>query len=165
MANETIFQHFIFREFILPFLLMFALIFAVLEKTKLLGDGQKQVNAIIAFVIGLIFVAAVYPKAVVNDLILFLTIAIVVMFVFLLLYGFVASDLKEGYKVESWMKWAWLIIISIATILAVIWATGADFFLIDIFFSQSWSGAFWVNFLFVVVIVVAIYFVLKGGKS
>ncbi len=164
MANETILQHFIFREYILPFVFMFALIFAVLEKTKLLGDGQKQVNAIIAFVIGMIFVAAVYPKAVVNDLILFLTIAIVVMFVFLLLYGFVAADLKDGYKVEGWMKWAWLILIVIGVFVAVVWATGADFFLIDLFFRQSWSGGFWINFLFIAVSIVALYFVVKNSK-
>ena len=68
---ETIFQHFIFQEFILPFLLVFTIVFAVLEKTKLLGDGKKQLDAIVAFVVGLIFVTAVFPKAVLGNLILY----------------------------------------------------------------------------------------------
>ena len=100
MAGETILQHYIFADFILPFLLMFAIVFAILEKSKILGQEAKQVNAIVALVIGLIFVGAIFPKQVVGDLVLFLTVALMVIFVFLLLYGFVASG-KEGLEVES----------------------------------------------------------------
>ncbi len=165
MPDATIFQHYIFLEFILPFLLMFAIIFAILEKTKLMGEDKKQVNAIIAFVIGLIFVSAAFPKHVVNELILFLTIAIVVMFVFLILYGFVASDKKEGLKVENWMKWTFGILAGIGVVIATIYATGVDFFLLDMLFNQPWSGKVWTNVTFVVVAIIAITVVLKTGKK
>ena len=71
MAAETILQSTIVSKFILPFLLVFFIVFAILEKTKLLGDGQKQLNALLAFVIGLIFTGAVFPKEVVGNLVLF----------------------------------------------------------------------------------------------
>ena len=85
MVEKTILQHEIFTRFALPFLLMFFVVFAVLEKTKLFGEDKKQLNALIAFVIGLIFVSAVYPTLVVSNLILFLTVALIVVFVALLL--------------------------------------------------------------------------------
>ena len=147
---DTIFQTWLFRDYILPFLLMFAIIFAVLEKTKILGEDKKQVNAIVAFVIGMIFVSVLFPKEVVGNLILFLTIAIIVVFIFLLLYGFVVTDKKEGFKVENWMKWTFGILIGIALIVAVIWATGDVFGIIDFLFQQPSTGGFWTNVVFVV---------------
>jgi|SRR3989344_103213 len=162
MAGETIFQHFVFTEFILPFLLLFAIVFAVLEKSKILGGDAKQSNAIVAFVIGLIFVSAAFPKHVVGNMILFLTVALVVMLVFLMLYGFVASDLKEGLKVEKWMKWTFGILAGIGTVIALIYATDSDFIVIDLLFYQPWSNAIWTNVAFVVVVVIAMTIVLRG---
>ncbi|GAH78833.1 unnamed protein product, partial [marine sediment metagenome] len=115
MASETIFQSNIVQQFILPFVLVFTLVFAILEKTKLFGEDKKQLNAIIALVIGLIFVTAVFPTVVVtNKLILFLTIALVIVFVVLLLWGFVFGEIKEGFKPADWMKWVLGILIGLA---------------------------------------------------
>ncbi|MBU0665799.1 MAG: hypothetical protein ABIC91_06380 [Nanoarchaeota archaeon] len=40
-------------DVILPFILIFTIIFAVLQKTKILGDGKKNFNVVIALVMGL----------------------------------------------------------------------------------------------------------------
>ena len=165
MATDTIFQSWIFKDYILPFLLIFALVFAILEKTKILGEDKKQVNAIIAFVIGMIFVSVLYPKEVVGNLILFLTVAIVVVFVFLLLYGFVVADKKEGFKLEGWLKWTFAGIIGVAVIIAVVWATGDPFGIIDWLFNQPQRGTFWTNALFIAVVVVALALVIKSTKD
>ena len=158
----TIFQHFIFKDFILPFLLIFVLVFALLEKTKILGD-KKQLHAIIAFVIGLIFVSAVFPKEVVSNLMLFLTVALVIMFVILLLWGFVFGE-KEGFKLESWMKISLGLVIGISTVAAVIWAVGIQGGLIDFLFRQSWSSVFWTNFSFVIIVVLVLVYFIKPPK-
>ena len=42
-------------DFLLPFLLVFTIIYAVMQKTKILGD-KKNFNVIIALVLGLLFV-------------------------------------------------------------------------------------------------------------
>ena len=165
MAQETIFQHFIFQQFILPFVLVFTIVFAILEKTKLLGDDKKQLDAIVAFVIGLIFVTAVFPKIVVGNLILFLTVALIVMFVILLLWGFVFGEIKEGFTPPDWMKWTLGILIGLAVIVALVAAVGLQSGLIDFLFKQEWSSAFWTNFLFVVVIVIALALLLKAKKA
>ena len=41
-----------FYEFALPFLLVFTIVFAILEKTKLFGGGKKNINLIIGIVVG-----------------------------------------------------------------------------------------------------------------
>ncbi len=40
-------------DVLLPFILVFTIVFAVLQKTKILGDGRKQFNVMIALVMSL----------------------------------------------------------------------------------------------------------------
>lgn len=162
MVAETILQSEILTKFVYPFLLIFFIVFAVLEKTKVLGDDRKQLNALVSFVIGLIFVGAVFPKLVVQNMILFLTVALVIVFVVLLLWGFVSSG-KEGFVISSGLKTFLFIVLGIAVVIAVFWAIGVGGGVFDFLFSSSWSNAFWTNFLFIVVIAAALALVI--GKS
>lgn len=166
MAGLTFLQSPVLTKFALPFLLIFFIVFAILEKTKIFGDDKKQINALIAFVIGFIFVSAVFPKEIVGNLILFLTIGIVIIFVVLILWGFVAGE--EGLKLgtSKGLKWVIGIVIFIAVVFAVLWATGIDtlgFF--DKIFHSSWSNAFWTNAAFVIMVAVALAVALRTGKS
>jgi hypothetical protein len=162
MAEETTFlQHWVFSQFLLPFLLVFFIVFAILERTRLFGEGKKQLNALTSFVIGLIFVGAVYPKLVVGNMILFLTVALICVFVVLLLWGFIFGD-KEGFKLEKWMKWVLGIIVGIAFIWAILWATGWTAQVSSVF---SGSSAIWTNIAFVVVIAIALALVLMAKEK
>lgn len=125
MAEETtILQHWIFADFLFPFLLVFFIVFALLERTKIFGDGKKQLNGLTALVIGLIFVSAIYPKLVVGKLTMFLSVALVAVFVIMLIWGFIFGDFNEGFKATGWMKWILGIIAGISFFGALIWATG-----------------------------------------
>lgn len=163
--TETILQHWIFTKFAFPFLLVFFIVFGVLEKTKLLGEGKKQLNALISFVISLIFVSVAYPKIVVSNMVLFLTVALVVVFVALLLWGFIFTDIKEGFKLMKWMKWILGLAIGVGLFFAVLWATGWEEGAINFLFKQSWSNTFWTNFLFLVVVAIALALILKSAKD
>ena len=68
---ETFATSEIFTQYILPFLLIFVIVFAVLEKTKIFGEDKKQTNAIAGFVIAMIFIGFFNPKAIVTNLVLF----------------------------------------------------------------------------------------------
>mgnify|MGYP001606877045 CR=1 FL=1 len=162
MAEETtILQHWVLTKFILPFLLVFFIVFAVLQKTKLLGDGKKQLDALVSFVIGLIFVGAVFPKLVVGNLILFMTVSLVIVFVILILWGFATGG---EAKIESkGMKWLAGIILFVAVVIAVLWATGYAQEVSDLLFSQNWSNTFWTSVSFIVVIAIALAMILKGS--
>jgi len=162
MALETIFQSSIIKDFILPFLLLFTLSFAILQKTKILGEGKKQLDAMVAAVIGLIFIGAVYQKEVVNNLILFLTVALVIIFVVLLLWGFVSGKAEIA---TDWVKWVAGIFLVIVMVIAVLWATGYSSGLFTLLFKSGWSSTFWTNFLFVVVLAAALTWVVVGDKG
>jgi len=166
MAKEIFVTNWIFTQYILPFLLVFVIIFAILEKTKLFGEDKKQLNAITAFAISLIFIGFLYPKEIVTNLVLFLVVAVVVLLVFLMLYGFVSTG-KEGFEIESWLKYVFLGIIIVAVIIAVLWAVGFSNVdnIFDFLFKQNWSGVFWTNLIFIIFIVVAIVVAVKSSKS
>ena len=166
MAQETILQHWIVTKFILPFLLMFVLVYAILEKTKLLGEKSHQVNAVVSGVIGLIFVGAVFPKLVVENMILFLVVAVIVVFVALLLWAFISgSDLKDNILGNNAIKWIVGIVLVVAVIFALLWATGVSTSAIDFFFKNDWSNTFWTNVIFIVVIAGVLALVLSKSKT
>lgn len=160
----TFLQSTIVAKFILPFLLVFFIVFAILEKVKLLGDDKKQLNALIAFVIGLIFVGAVFPKEVVGNLILFLSVALVVVFVTLMIWGFASGG--GEVKIDGWVKKVVGAVTIITIIIAVLWAVGlkidtvSRFF--DFIFYQPWSSTFWTNVIFIVVIAIALAYMIKA---
>ena len=103
-----------------------------------------------------------------SNLILFLAIALVVIFVVLLLWGFIMGE--EGLNIfknaPKGLKWAIGIFVVITTLIAVLWAAGVDtasFF--DRLFNSSWSNQFWTNTVFIVLVVIALVVVLASGKS
>jgi hypothetical protein len=166
MAEITFLQSPVLTKFVYPFLLIFFIIFAILEKSKILGEN-KQINALVSFVIGFIFVSAVFPKEMGTNLILFLTIAIIVVFVVLVLWGFIMGE--EGLKFASMSKglrWAIGILIVVAVTIAVLWAAGVSIGnLLDDILNISWGSAFWTNFIFIVVVAIALAVILRTGKK
>lgn len=169
MVQETILQSWIFTQFAFPFLLIFFVLYGILEKTKVFGENKQKLNAMISFVIGLIFVAAISPKLVVNNLILFLTVAIIVVFIGLLLWGFI---LGETPKITGKYKGLVFAVVIIVVIFALLWALGlgvpgtifSDIY--NFLFNQNWSSSFWTNVVFIFVIIVAVIIILpKKDKS
>ena len=170
MVQETILQHWIFSSFALPFLLVFFIVFGILEKAKFFGEGKKQLHALVAFVIGLIFIGAVSPKLVVENLILFLVVAMVTMFVGLLLWGFIAGE--AGLKFDDAprpLKIFIGVVIAIAVLFGLLWAAGVPGTIVynamDYLFRNEWSTNFWTNVIFVVLIIAALALVLKDKKK
>ena len=89
-------------SYVLPFLLIFAVVFAILKKTKILGEDNNAINAIIAIAIGLlallndhvpIFFENIFPK---------FGIGLSIFLVLIILLGFFYHPTKDG---EHPMKW------------------------------------------------------------
>jgi len=163
MVDVTTSLKTLLSDAILPLLLVWALIFAILEKVKFFGENKKQLNAIISLVIGLIFSFSVFPKLVVGNLILFLAVAIVALFVILLLGGFIFGESK-GFNPEDWMKWALGVIFGLAFIGAIFWATGWSKKLGSLV-SINLSNPIFLNILFVIIIVVVLALFMSQGKG
>lgn len=166
----TVLQSEMLSDFLLPLLLIFFIVFAILERSKIFGSDKKQLNALTSLVIALIFVGAVYPKIIVGNLILFLGIAMIAIFVILLLWGFVYTDRDEGFKPEPWMKWALGGGLGIAFIFALIWAAGDWWGGILDFLKSTTGKTISTNVIFVLTIIIALAVALmkprpaSGGK-
>ncbi|MBU0957329.1 MAG: hypothetical protein KKF56_00815 [Nanoarchaeota archaeon] len=161
MAVETILQAPLFVEIIFPFLLVFVLIFAILEKSKVLGDDKHQINAVVALVVGLIFIAFPYPRSIVVNLMPFLAVVAVIILVFMVLFGFVAAG-KEGFTMNKGLKITFGVLIAIALVIAVLVSTDYWDTVIDVFQGES-SGTLITTIIFVAIIGGAIAVVLTTG--
>ena len=68
---ETILSSPFVVEILLPFLLVFVVVFAVLQKSEVLGRGKRQVDALVALAVALIFISVGRAVDIVLDLIPF----------------------------------------------------------------------------------------------
>lgn len=158
---ETWFTSELFVQTILPFLLVFTIVFAILQKTKILGDDKRQIDAIVGLVIGLIFVAFGNATDVVVRMIPILGIALVVILVFMLLLGSLYGP--GDFKIENWLKIVIGILISIVVVVTVLVLTGGLEPLVG-FVVNANTGLF-INLFLVLIVVGAVVAVIKGAGS
>lgn len=157
----TILSHPFFVEQVLPFLLVFTLVFAILDKSKILGEGKRQINAIIAFVIGLILIAFPFPRSIIVNLMPLLAVLAVVFLVFMILYGFVSGKELKG---EKWMKITFGILVGLALIIALLLFTGY-WNVVVAALTGGQGKEIATNIFFIAVIIAAVAIVLATGKK
>ncbi len=96
-------QNFGVVDFLLPFILVFTIVFAVLQRTKILGDN-KNFNVILALVLGLLFViphiTGTYPLgydpvAVMNQSLPSISLVAIAAIMLLLLMGIFGTDFSK----------------------------------------------------------------------
>jgi len=159
-----------FFDIVLPFLLIFAVTFAVLEKTEIFGKDKKNINSMIAFVMGLLFVTVPKVVSVVQEALPNIGVMLIVLMSFMILVGFFVSH-KEGkhfFEEQSALKWIFIIVVLVGTTIIFLDALG--------WWENIWGGAenFWsstlgVTIVFLAIIVGAILFIAKdkggGNKS
>jgi hypothetical protein len=152
----------IFQDIILPFILFFTLFFAILQKTKLLGDGKQQIDAIISFVIAAIVVTFSQQVLWVRQFSVFLAVALLVYFGFMLIWAFAVGS-KDGDPFSQFSKMKPFLgaVALIAVVVAVLIITGG-WEKVTSFFSNGDSGA---NVLMIVVIAGAIAAVFFGNSK
>jgi len=159
MAIESIFTTELFADFILPWMLVFVLVFAILDKSEILGEGKKQVNAIVGAIIGLILISFAASRDIIVNLIPFLAIGVVVIFIFMLLYGFVSQG--KGDMFSKNVKIGAGIAIGIGLIIAVLSVTGTLDSVWD-YLSADNMGA---NLLFIAIAIGAVVAVLMNKSG
>ena len=90
-------------DIILPFLLVFTIVYAMLEKSLILGtEGEglprKNLNAIVAFVIGFLVVASTSLVANINEVVANTVLLLILIFCYLLLVGSFTTP-QEGKSI------------------------------------------------------------------
>lgn len=161
-GGQTILSHPIFVETILPFLLVFTIVFAVLQKSKIFGEGKKQIDAIVGLVVGLLVISFAQATGIIVQLIPFLAVALVIILAFLILVGSFGKS-GDAMLSDGWKK-ALIAIVAIAVVIAVLIITNAWQYIQDWIFVGENSNLL-VNAVFIAIIIGAIVFVYIGAKT
>ena len=111
-------------DVLLPFLLIFVIIYAILQKTKILGEGRKNLNAVIALVVALLVVVPhatgrysgyADPVQIINDSLPQVSVVLVAVIFLLILIGvFGQEQVFLGVSMPGWVAF-----FAFATIVAI----------------------------------------------
>ena len=178
MANQLSFQNFVeslqrigFVDVLLPFLLIFTVIFAVLEKTKILGESKRNMNVGISFIFALLvvvphvtgnFPAGYDPVQVINAALPSVSLLVVAIVALMILIGVFAHDrIMLGLTAPGWIG-----LFSIVSILFIFgsaagwWNSGVLQWLENIFGSDVVAVL-----IMILVFGIVIAFVTGGGEG
>lgn len=132
-------------EVVLPMLLIFSMVFAILEKTKIFGTEKvgdtvvtrKNINAMVAFVSSFFFVSSAQLVAAVHSLIANVALVMVMFVMFMILIGIFHED-KPLFLEGGW-RTTFMIISFVAIILIFFnslgWLMPAYYYLVS-----SWNS-------------------------
>ena len=108
-------------DVMLPFLLIFVVIYATLQKTHILGESKKNLNAVVAVVVGLLvviphvtgrFPANADPVLIINNALPQLSIVLVAVIFLMILIGVFGQDyVFLGVTMPGWITLGSLIVI------------------------------------------------------
>lgn len=109
-----------FINVVMPFLLVFTIVFAILEKTKLLGlEGENpktNINAVLALVISFIFISNTDLGEVIRTYISNVGLLIIIALLALILFGLLGVNVGAGFRGIP------LLIAVILGIIGIIWS-------------------------------------------
>ena len=117
MVQETVFGNVIVfleklgvYDIILPFLLVFTVVYAIFERTRVFGTeeiegvkyAKKNLNAMVAFVIAFLVIASSQLVAIINEGLSKVVLLLLIMISFLLLIGTFFSEGEEVILEGGW---------------------------------------------------------------
>lgn len=158
-------------DVMLPFLLIFVIIYAVLQKTKILGETKKNLNAAVAIVVGMLVViphvtgrypAGSDPVEIINASIPQVSIFLVAILFLLILLGLFGQDqVMLGMAMPGWVTlFSLLVIILIFGGASGWWPNGFNDWLENVFGTESVAIV-----VMILVFGVIIAWVTKEGKE
>ena len=158
-------------DVILPFLLVFTLVYAILEKTKIFGiekvEGKettrKNLNAMTAFVVAFFVVASTRLVALINQVLASTVLLLLLSICFLLLVGSFHTGKEEFALKKGWRTFfMWIMFIGI--VLVFLHALGW----LQVIYSQlffKFDTVVVSSIVLVVIIVVAIVYITGGFEK
>ncbi len=128
-----------FYQIFLPFLLVYAVVFAILQKSKIFEGGSstpdqaRKVNAIVAFVFGLFVVASAHIVSIFQEIIQSFIVIVIFILCVLIVLGFIFGDSFNDLFKDSKIKYSLaslILIVSLGILFNVLgwWDTISNFF-------------------------------------
>ncbi len=145
-----------FYDVVLPFLLVFTLVFAILQKTNILGTtNSKPFNAIVALVIGFLFIRSTFLVYWLKTFLPNISMFVIIIIAFLLLIGILGGGEFQGFTGPLMLG------AGIVSLLLVGWALTTDYlyapaWLYNIFY--TWDIA---SLVVIGIFALILYFVLR----
>ena len=170
-----LFNRLVLYDVVLPFLLIFTLVFALLEKTRVLGtedvDGKpfpkRNLNSMMAFVIALFFVASAEMVHIVTEVSTLTVLFLLGSVLFLLLIGSFHEQTDSGFFIkEGALRTFFIIIMLVSLILIFMHAVGWLGTLMN-FLRDNWQSNLVATVVFLLLIFGAIWFIVgdNSGKK
>lgn len=159
-----------FFDVVLPFLLVFTVVFGVLEKTNFFGAGKKNLNAMIAFSIGFLVVAATQITAAIQLSIPKVAFILIFFISFLLIVGTLVAPSTTATGFDFWAKigdkggWVIATIIGIS-ILAIFLSSVGWLELIVSFFKDNVGSPALSTLIFIGIMTAVIIWLTWGGGT
>ncbi|MBW3004366.1 hypothetical protein KY310_00855 [Candidatus Woesearchaeota archaeon] len=139
-------------DVVLPFLLTFTIVFAILEKTKILGSEEiegkkytkKNLNAMVAFVIGFLVIASGKLVEAITMVSANIIILLLLSVFFLMLVGtFFKSD--EDVALTGWWRYIFMIIMFVGIVFIFLYAIKTDSGISWLELFINWIRQFWTS--------------------
>ena len=178
MAEQSVFRGVIeflgeigIYDIVLPFILVFTIVFAILEKTKILGmetiENQqytkKNINAMVAFIVAFLVIASTQLVAVINQVMANIVLLLLLGVSFLLLVGVFFGDKEFTLKdYPNWIKFfMFLMFIGIVAVFlhALDWLK--FIFALFLYWDATWAA----TILFLLIIIGFMWYVIKEPSA
>ena len=158
-------------DVVLPFLLIFTLVYAILEKTQIFGkekvEGKeytrKNLNAMAAFVIAFFVVASTRLVAIINEVLANTVLLLILSITFLMLAGSFHTGSEEFFLKDGW-KTFFMVLMFIGIVLIFMHALGWLQLLYN-YVAYSFDTVAVSSIILVIVIVLFIFYVTKSPKT
>lgn len=163
-------------DVVLPFLLVFSLVFAFLEKTKVLGTDvyisddskkhqlpRKNMNSMIAFVTAFFVVASTKLVALISQIMSQIVLVLLLVFSFTLVVGAFRKEEEQGYGLEKGWATAFMVITGIAITFIFLNALGWLDAIFN-FFNGFWGSDATASIILIALIIGFIAFVTADRK-
>ncbi|MBN1544966.1 hypothetical protein JW898_05915 [Candidatus Woesearchaeota archaeon] len=158
-------------DVVLPFLLVFTIVFAIMEKSKVFGTEKtshgeftrKNLNAMVAFVVAFLVVASSRLVAVINETMANMVLLLIMSVCFLILIGSFMKETREGVFLQGGWATFFMIIMFVGIVLiftnALGWLEPAWNWLL-----QHYDSTVVASILLVAAMVGFVYWIIKEPK-
>lgn len=106
-----------FFDTVVPFIMVFAIVYGVLTKSKILGEEQANLNALVAFSIAILFTATASVTGVIREFLPIVGMLSVLIIAALILISLFVGDVSSTFSQNKWFP----TILAITVFVVVVW--------------------------------------------
>ena len=157
-------------DVVLPFLLVFTIVFAILDKTKILGIekiGDKEVtkknlNAMVAFVVAMLVIASTQLVAHINKIMSDVVLLIILGVSFLMLVGVFFTD--KQFSLEQFPGWTRFFMILMFIGIVIIFLNALDWLQYIQTLFENWNAQWAATIIFLIIIVGFMWYIVRDNQ-